>query len=836
MLQGLAVRPSRRGSTRSYRMARHCSTLFADDTHFVARMKGLRQYNPGQLGDRVCFHCGALLFVAESRVVPRPAWQVRHAAYVNANAAWAVDRDDWRAKLASHVIPRRYEGVSCCRGGRVVLPPMRTSPVVEELFRGATPRSRVFRQYTRKINNAMAFASEKGSMKVARGTYPSNTTRAPQPGGAADPSQPHMHNGRGVRPTLPRGHAPDYMVCGKLYHFVGPLLPAPGVPSAFAQLYVHDPTALDDVVSERFNHIPLSRDDAKNPRVHGHLLAIVRALHEEMFRVNPYASDFKMAADIFREQEVTNAVFVIDADKAPVDAPTRLYNNPATGALDRATAIRCRSGRAVAWSFIVRLTRLVFCAIGNRQFKEVSVFIVDPLRAATQRAPPVRSVILRPRALNTMYPFQSISETHRAYTALHFPLLYPLGDNAWTITMSLAPEPESGSVFDRMDDAGIVFDTWDPYAHKWVDAGGAPAPPTLQNRRISTTKVTPLMYHAYRAHQRGVGAGIETMFLGGRLYQEHLCMAYSIVETQNLFWVKKNQKALRAECYGALKAAVGEADTHNHSEVPCGVVLPSSFQGGARDKLNRFHDAMATVAQVGKPSLFITFTAKAAWDAIMTACNGTIPKCTPSTRDDLVARVFHLMLKELLRDLNDRHVLGRTVAYMHVIEFQQRGYPHAHILVVFDENDRVNGAHDVDDLVSAELPTLPVRSSYRAGVMGDRRFARALEEADRLTALVCKTMLHRECGPGSDCYDAEKCACKNMFPKPFNEHTKWDDNKIYPVYRRRSPAQGGRSFEHLEGTKLRMVTNQWVIPYNGFLLLKYGSHINVEVGVTSFRG
>ena len=302
-------------------MARHCSTLFADDTHFVARMKGLRQYNPGQLGDRVCFHCGALLFVAESRVVPRPAWQVRHAAYVNANAAWAVDRDDWRAKLASHVIPRRYEGISCCRGGRVVLPPMRTSPVVEELFRGATPRSRVFRQYTRKINNAMAFASEKGSMKVARGTYPSNTTRAPQPGGAADPSQPHMHNGRGVRPTLPRGHAPDYMVCGKLYHFVGPLLPAPGVPSAFAQLYVHDPTALDDVVSERFNHIPLSRDDAKNPRVHGHLLAIVRALHEEMFRVNPYASDFKMAADIFREQEVTNAVFVIDADKAPVDAP-----------------------------------------------------------------------------------------------------------------------------------------------------------------------------------------------------------------------------------------------------------------------------------------------------------------------------------------------------------------------------------------------------------------------------------------------------------------------------------------------------------------------------------
>jgi hypothetical protein len=39
------------------------------------------------------------------------------------------------------------------------------------------------------------------------------------------------------------------------------------------------------------------------------------------------------------------------------------------------------------------------------------VFIVDPLRAESQRAPPVRSVLLRPRALNTTYPFQSISET-----------------------------------------------------------------------------------------------------------------------------------------------------------------------------------------------------------------------------------------------------------------------------------------------------------------------------------------------------------------------------------------------------------------------------------------
>ena len=339
-------------------MARQSSALFADDARFTARMKGLRQYSPGHLGDRVCFHCGALLFVAEARVVPRPAWQVRHSEFVNSNAAWASERDDWRAKLASPAIPRRYEGVSCCRGGRVVLPPLRTSPVVEELFRGDTPRSRVFRMYTRKVNNAMAFASEKGSMKVARGTYPSNTASAPRPGGAADPSRPHMHNGRGVRPTLPRGYAPNYMVCGKLYHFIGPLLPAPGVPSAFAQLYVHDPTALDDVVDERFHHIPISRDDVKNPRVHDHLRAIVRTLHEEMLRVNPYASDFKMAADIFREQEVTDAVFVIDADQAPADAATRLYNNAATGASDSCSRTTMRARRCIPFGTCESVRRI----------------------------------------------------------------------------------------------------------------------------------------------------------------------------------------------------------------------------------------------------------------------------------------------------------------------------------------------------------------------------------------------------------------------------------------------------------------------------------------------
>jgi hypothetical protein len=426
-----------------------------------------------------------------------------------------------------------------------------------------------------------------------------------------------------------------------------------------------------------------------------------------------------------------------------------------------------------------------------------------------------------------------VSETSRAYTPLHFPLLYPCGDDAWSCVMSLAPEPYPNGVFDQMDDDGHVYPVWDAYKHRWLDGVGTVAPLALQDHAPpkSRKKVTALMYHAYRHHQRGTGANIETLFLAGRLYQEHLCMAYSIVETQNLFWYRQNQKTLRAACYSTVSDAVRRADAANDTNVPCGVVLPATFQGGARDRLNRFHDAMATVAQLGRPSLFITFTAKAAWDAIVNACAATIPKCSKTARDDLIARVFHLMLKELLKDLNDRAVLGRTVAYLHVIEFQQRGYPHAHILVIFDESDRVGGDGDVDDLVSAELPAPPLRADYPATLFGDKRYERAFAESERLLGLVCNTMLHRECGPQSDCWDKELNACSKCFPKPYAKHSTWDDVHVYPVYRRRSVAQGGRTHTFLEGSKMRTVTNQWVIPYNGFLLLKYGSHLNVEVSV-----
>jgi hypothetical protein len=56
-----------------------------------------------------------------------------------------------------------------------------------------------------------------------------------------------------------------------------------------------------------------------------------------------------------------------------------------------------------------------------------------------------------------------------------------------------------------------------------------------------------------------------------------------------------------------------------------------------------------------------------------------------------------------LRDIKDS-VLGNVIAKIWVIEFQKRGLPHAHILLILDEASKLCTAEDFDSMVSAEIP------------------------------------------------------------------------------------------------------------------------------------
>ena len=94
-------------------------------------------------------------------------------------------------------------------------------------------------------------------------------------------------------------------------------------------------------------------------------------------------------------------------------------------------------------------------------------------------------------------------------------------------------------------------------------------------------------------------------------------------------------------------------------------------------------DSMAIVCALGKPDLFITFTCNPKWLEIQSLLPMNL-----SQHDLTVAtcRVFHIKLASLMEDLlgidNKPGIFGRVIGKIHVIEYQERGLPHAHILLI----------------------------------------------------------------------------------------------------------------------------------------------------------
>src|SRR5207237_8308508 len=148
------------------------------------------------------------------------------------------------------------------------------------------------------------------------------------------------------------------------------------------------------------------------------------------------------------------------------------------------------------------------------------------------------------------------------------------------------------------------------------------------------------------------------------------------------------------------------------------------------------------------------------------------------------------------------HIFGIVVAYVYVIEFQKRGLPHSHILLILDQNSKPKTVDDYDAFVSAEIP--------------DKNLHHMAYDT------ICRSMMHGPCGstyPNAPCMKAGKCSKK--YPHSFCTMTSINENG-YPVYQR---SHDGRSVE-VKGTRL---DNRWVVPHNLYLATKYDAHINVEI-------
>ena len=136
---------------------------------------------------------------------------------------------------------------------------------------------------------------------------------------------------------------------------------------------------------------------------------------------------------------------------------------------------------------------------------------------------------------------------------------------------------------------------------------------------------------------------------------------------------------------------------------------------------------------------------------------------------------------------------------------------------------RITTADACDLTITAELPPDP--ETLPPG--------EAQEQARRLEKIVLTNMIHGPCGkdfPNSPCL--VDGVCSKGFPKDFSSFTIVDPDRCKPVYRRRSPQDGGRTIKVKKGGREYTIDNRWVVPHSRLLLLRYNCHINVELATS----
>ena len=293
---------------------------------------------------------------------------------------------------------------------------------------------------------------------------------------------------------------------------------------------------------------------------------------------------------------------------------------------------------------------------------------------------------------------------------------------------------------------------------------------------------------------------------GKRLFEAWISNAWAKCQDNDLNFIRGNQKLLRRETYQCIKNA--RAKGKHLSDVGTEMnILPSSFTESPRYLMGKYQDALAMLRQFkSKPDLFITFTANEKW-AEITEAIAQHPNLTNSHRDDIIARVFNARLKKLLNDLTVNHVLGETVGRVWVVEFQKRGLPHAHILLMLHPKCKLTSPEQYDQIVSARIPDP--------------------KKHPRLHQIVQDRMIHGPCQFYKACLrDGE---CSKYFPKPFQAQTQQSKDG-YPLYCRVSPHEGGFTCQTKQKWSSDFaVSDTYVVPYNPGLLLKYNAHINVEI-------
>ncbi|XP_074313810.1 uncharacterized protein LOC141649005 [Silene latifolia] len=373
------------------------------------------------------------------------------------------------------------------------------------------------------------------------------------------------------------------------------------------------------------------------------------------------------------------------------------------------------------------------------------------------------------------------------YDPLQYPLLFPFGETGWHRRIyRVSSNPRRRPDLPTFSINEVLIQT----AEDLLDNEEQVAGTSESEKKVSCRE-----YYCYRLQIRPTNSSI--LLRSGRLLQQYIVDMYIKIETTRLDYIRNNQNVIRADLYQGVIDSYAAGQTRGGNIGTC-FILPASFIGCDREFRRRYFCSMTIVQRYGKPDIFLTNTCNPRWPEIERELS---PFEESHNRPDLLSRIFRSKLIELKKDICVRKIFGNVVGYVYVVEFQKRGLPHAHFLIILDSDSKIRTPDQYDEFVSAKLPD-------------------AVENPHLFSAVI-RHMMHGPCGEDNPTNSCMKNGhCKNHYPREFADTTTCGRNSY--MYRRRRT-----SFRvTVRGSQLN---NRWVVPYNPFLLVKYDCHLNVEI-------
>ncbi|XP_015167740.1 uncharacterized protein [Solanum tuberosum] len=355
-----------------------------------------------------------------------------------------------------------------------------------------------------------------------------------------------------------------------------------------------------------------------------------------------------------------------------------------------------------------------------------------------------------------------VKHYYGCYDPLQYPLILPKGEGGWHQGIQKCRNPIKNSQRAALPSHQIGRSSFTNAAEMFAhEEQGV--------RRETKGSISCREYYCYKLQVRTSDKSI--LLLCGRLLQQFVVDIYIKIETTRLEYYRLEQSNYRREILEGIVDSVTAGESRG-DKVGQRVLLPGSFIGGPRDMRRRYMDAMALVQKFGRPDLFITMTCNPEWIEIQQAL---LPGQLPQDRPDLVTRVFRAKLQDLKDQIFKKEIFGPIAAHVFVVEFQKRGLPHIHLLLIFKEGNKIRSADEYDRYISAEIPDSDTHPELRA--------------------LVVRHMIHGPCGEKRKTSPCMKDGqCKFHYPRTFNNKT-IQGKDGYPIYKREMMGKQVRSGE-----------------------------------------